>query len=133
MTLSQLHVALGNAATMFVAVIGVWALVLRVRSRPLDAAWYGAAVVGEALIVVLAAVGLLLYMQGMGAALPRPFMHILYGVVAVVTLPAAYAYFGHLENENVKAFAMAMICLFLWGILLRASTVAQYLPANYQP
>lgn len=116
---------------MFVAVIGVWGLVLRFRTRPLDGAWYGAAMVGELLILAQAAVGLLMYLQGLGPMLPRPFMHILYGIVAVLTLPAAYAYFGNMDDEQVKALAMSLVCLFLWGILLRASYVAQFLPATY--
>ncbi len=60
----------------------------------------------------------------LGAVLPRPFIHILYGVVAVITLPGAYAYMGNIEDEGVKTVLMALICLFLWGILLRAATVA---------
>ncbi len=64
--------------------------------------------------------------MGVGATLPRPFMHILYGIGAVITLPAAQSYFGQLEDEKVKALAMAAVCFFLWGIVLRASHVAQY-------
>ncbi|MEZ4675542.1 MAG: hypothetical protein R2932_15025 [Caldilineaceae bacterium] len=43
-----------------------------------------------------------------------------------MTIPAAQSYFGQLEDENVKTVAMAAVCLFLWGILLRATQVAQY-------
>ena len=53
-------------------------------------------------------------------------MHILYGIVAVLTLPAAHSYFSQLEDEKVKTLAMAAACFFLWGIVLRASQVAQY-------
>jgi hypothetical protein len=67
--------------------------------------------------------------MGLGAALPRPFLHILYGIVAILTMPAAYSYFSQLEDENVKTVAMAVTCLFLWGILLRATQVAQYFGA----
>jgi len=129
MALTQLHAGLANTATLFIAAIGVWALVLRFTSRPLPPAWYGAAVVGEVVIVLQALIGGVLYLQGLGAALPRPFMHILYGAVAIVTLPAAYGYFGSIEDEKTKAIAMALVCFFLWGILLRATSVAQFLPA----
>lgn len=129
MTLLQLHTGLASAATMFAAVLAVWAFYLRIRSRTLDGGWFGAAVIGEALILAQASIGLLMYVQGLGAALPRPFIHILYGVVAVVTLPAAYAYFGSVEDENLKTLLMALVCFFLWGILRRATTTAQFLPA----
>jgi hypothetical protein len=130
MTLSQIHDGLADAAGLFVAVLGLWALFLRIRSMPLDAGWYGTAVVGEILLVAQGVLGLILYLQGFGVMLPRPFMHILYGVVAVVTLPAAYSYFGGLEDDRVKSLAMFFVCFFLWGIIVRASSVAQFaLPA----
>ena len=130
MTLSQIHVGLANSAGLFIAVLGLWALFQRIRSMPLDAGWYGAAVVGEILLIAQGVLGLILYLQGLDVMLPRPFMHILYGVVAVVTLPAAYSYFGSLEDDKVKALAMFFVCFFLWGVLVRASSVAQFvLPA----
>lgn len=129
MALSQLHAGLANTALLFIAAIGVWALVLRLTARRLTPAWYGAAVVGEIVIVLQVGIGLILYLQGLDAALPRPFMHILYGTVAVVTLPAAHGYFGNIKDEGAKAIAMALACFFLWGILTRAASVAQFLPA----
>jgi hypothetical protein len=107
--------------------LGLWALFLRLRSRPLDGNWFGAALIGELILVTqLLLGGYLYYFVGLGGALPRPFMHILYGIVSVITLPAAQSYFGQLEDEKVKALAMAAACFFLWGIVLRASQVAQY-------
>ena len=127
MSIVEIHTRLSNTATLFVAVLGVWALFLRFRSRPLDGNWFGAAMIGELLLVAQSLLGVYLYyVVGLGAALPRPFMHILYGVVSLVTLPAAQSYFGQLEDEKVKALAMAAVCFFLWGIVLRASHVAQY-------
>ena len=125
MGLTQIHAGLGNTAVLFIAALGIWALGLRLVRRPLDSTWFGAAMIGELLIVAQGALGGILYLQGLNAALPRPFMHILYGVVAVICLPAAQSYFGNLEDENVKTLAMAATCAFLWGILLRASFEAQ--------
>jgi hypothetical protein len=126
MGLLQIHDGLANTAVLFIAALGIWALFYRLRSRALDSTWFGAAMIGELLIVAQGALGGILYLQGLGSALPRPFMHILYGVVALICLPAAQSYFGNLEDEKVKALAMAAVCAFLWGILLRASYVAQY-------
>ena len=126
MPLTQIHAGLANTGVLFIGFLGLWALALRFTNRPLGSSWFGAAVVGELVLVIQGLIGGLLYLQGLDAALMRPFMHILYGVVAVVTLPAAYGYFGNLEDEKVKALAMAFVCFFLWGILLRASSVAQY-------
>ena len=128
MSLAVIHAGLANAAAIFTAILAVWALFFRIRTRPLDSNWFGAAVIGELLLVGQVAVGTLLYLQGLGVVLPRPFMHILYGVVAIITLPAAYSYFGNLDDENVKSLAMAFACFFLWGIVMRATSVASYLP-----
>ena len=127
MSIIEIHARLADTATLFVGFIGVWAIFLRIRSQPLNGSWYGAAIVGELLLVAQSLLGVYLYYGlGLGVALPRPFIHILYGVVSIITLPAAHSYFGQLEDEQVKTVAMAAACLFLWGILLRATQVAHY-------
>lgn len=123
MTLSTIHDRLADTATLFIAVLAIWSLFLRFRSRPLDANWFGAAVIGELLLLAQFVIGIILYLQPGGVTLPRAYLHILYGAVAVLTLPAGYGYFAKLEDENVKTVAMAVLCFFLWGILLRASAV----------
>lgn len=124
MSLIEVHSRLANTASLFIGILALWALFLRIRGRGLDGSWIGAAIVGELLLIAQGLLGGYLYLIGLGAALPRPFLHILYGIVAVVTLPAAYSYFGHLEDERVKTLAMALTCAFLWGIVQRASYVA---------
>lgn len=128
MPLSLVHDRLADSASLFIAFLGVWALVLALRSRTLSSSWLGAALVGELLLLVQAALGVILYMQGLSVVLPRPFMHILYGIVAIITLPAAYGYFGNMEDDRAKSLAMAATCLFLWGIVQRAASVADTLP-----
>lgn len=122
----EIHLRLANTAALFVGILAVWALFLRVRNQGLEGGWLGAAIIGELLIVAEALLGLYLYLQGLSVALPRPFMHILYGLVAVLTLPAAYSYFGSLEDNRVKTLGMALVCCFLWGILQRAAYVAEF-------
>lgn len=124
----EIHRGLANASTMFLAVLAVWAFYLRLRSRGLDGNWFGAAVIGELLLLAQFAVGWVLWFDGMGAILPRPWIHILYGVVAVITLPAGYAYFSKIADPKVQTLAMALVCVFLWGIVLRSAQVV-YIPA----
>ena len=123
----EIHRGLANAATMFMAILAIWALFQRLRSRPLDGNWYGAAVIGELLLLAQFGVGWILWFEGMGSGLPRAWIHILYGVVAVITLPAGYLYFSKVQDPKVQTLAMALICVFLWGIVLRAAQVA-YIP-----
>ena len=131
MSLHEIHAGLANSAALFVGALGIWALFQRVRSRPLGGSWFGALAIAEVLLIVQVVIGTILYLQGLGGVLPRPFIHILYGIVSVITLPSAYGYFGGLEDDKVTSLAMAVTCLFLWGIVLRATSVARYLPEFY--
>lgn len=124
MSLSQVHAGLAQTGTLFMIALGVWAIVFRIRSRPLDGSWYGGAAVGEILMLVQFALGWVLYGQGLGDNLPRAFVHILYGAVAVITLPAAYLYLSKLEDENVKSILFAIVCFFLMEVVIRARDVA---------
>ena len=124
MSLFIIHAGLSNTGSLFMAALAIWAIYLRIRTQPLNGNWYGAAVMGEILLIAQFIMGWLLYFQLNGGALPRTYLHILYGLVAILTLPAGYSYFGNLEDENVKTVAMAAICIFLWGIIMRASGVA---------
>lgn len=124
MSLSQIHVGLAQSATLFMIILGVWAIIFRIRSRPLDGSFYGGLAVAEILMVVQFAIGFILYGQGLGDNLPRAFVHILYGAVAVITLPAAYAYLSKLEDENVKSVLFAIVCFFLMEVVIRARDVA---------
>jgi heme A synthase len=124
--LIEVHARLATTAALFIGALALWALILRIRNQDLGGGWLGAAIIGEVLLIVQGLIGGYLYLQGLGGALPRPFLHILYGIVALITLPAAYGYFGNLEDERVKTLAMALVCAFLWGILQRATYVAQF-------
>ncbi|MFN8487186.1 MAG: hypothetical protein U0350_06300 [Caldilineaceae bacterium] len=128
MSLVEIHTRLSSTATLFTGALALWALFLRFRAKPLDGNWLGAAVIGEVVLLAQSLLGFYLYLQGGGTALPRPFLHILYGIVSIITLPAAYGYFNTLDDENVKTLAMAAACIFLWGIILRASYVAEFAP-----
>jgi hypothetical protein len=130
MSLPIIHQGLANASTWFIAILAIWAFVQFLRGQALDGNWFGTAVIGELLLVAQFLVGWLLYFQGYGDVLVRPFMHILYGVVAVITLPAGYAYFNNIGQPKVQTLAMAAICAFLWGIILRASQVV-YMQVPY--
>ena len=123
MPITQIHAGLANTASLFVAILSIWALFLAMRNRPLDGGWLGAAVIGELLLVAQFALGWVLWFQGYGAVLPRAWIHILYGAVAVITLPAAHAYFSTIKENRVQTLAMFAVCAFLWGIVARAGQV----------
>jgi hypothetical protein len=123
-SLSDIHRGLAQTGILFFIALGVWAIWLRIRSRPLDGSWYGAAAVGEILMIVEFLLGWVLYGQGLGGNLARAFVHILYATVAVITLPAAYLYLSRLQDENVKTILFAIVCFFLMEVIIRARVVA---------
>ena len=122
--LTDIHRGLAQTGILFFIALGLWALWMRFRSWPLDGSWYGAAAIGELLMVVEFLLGWILYSQGLGENLARAFVHILYAVVAVITLPAAYLYLSRLKNENVKTVLFAIVCFFLMEVIIRARVVA---------
>ena len=122
--LSNIHRGLAQSGILFFIALGVWALWLRFRSRPLDGSWYGAAAIGELLMIAEFLLGWLLYGQGLGENLARPFVHILYATVAIITLPAAYLYLSSLKDENVKTTLFAIVSFFLMEVIIRARVVA---------
>ena len=123
-SLSEIHRGLAQTGIYFFIALGVWAIWLRIRSRPLDGSWYGAAVIGELLMIAEFLLGWVLYGQGLSGNLSRAFVHILYATVAVITLPAAYLYLSRLQDENVKTVLFAIVCFFLMEVVIRARVVA---------
>jgi heme A synthase len=115
----EIHRGLGNASTLFVAILAMWALYLSIRALPLTGGWFGAAVICEVLILVQAAVGGIMLLQGLRGL--RPDIHILY---AIITLPAGYGYFSNIKDSRTQALGMAIVCAFLWEVTRRAGIVA---------
>lgn len=117
------HEGLSRATLIFTAIVGLWALYAGIRNRPLDSRWLGSAVICEILIVVQSLVGVWLWV-GTDWSLPRPFLHVLYGIVGIIALPAAYGYLSRLPDSRAIAWGMTATCTFLFFALLRAIQVA---------
>ncbi len=117
------HQGLSRSTLILTAILGLWALYAGIRKTPLDGRWLGTVVICEILILVQGLVGVYLWV-GTDGVLPRPFLHILYGIVALITLPAAYGYLSRLPDARAIAWGMTAACSFLFFVLLRAVQVA---------
>ena len=73
----------------------------------------------ELLLVAQAALGALLIAGGAAVAA----LHVIYGGVALLVVPAAIAYVGAGAGRR-EALTLALACLFLLGVLLRAAATA---------
>lgn len=118
--LSTIHRSLSTALLLFTGISGAWGLVSYGRRRGVSPSYWG----------ILACLELLALAQGLvgGAMLlageqPARIVHVLYGVVSVITLPGAYALTRGRDDRRMT-LNYALICLFLLGVSLRAASTA---------
>ena len=120
MTLTFFHERLANAVLLFMLIAGMWGLFSYIRRRGMEPHYWGILAVGEILVLVQGLVGGALWL---GDARPERSIHILYGIVAAITLPAYFAATKGRDDRRVT-LVYGLICLFLVGISLRAMSTA---------
>ena len=120
MVLIEIHRLVANAFMYFALIIAFWALLHLIRSRELSGDFWGAVVIGEVLILAQVILGVVMVIMGLR---PGRWMHYLYGVVALITWPALFA-FTRGESNSRAIIVWATVSLFLFGIALRAAATA---------
>lgn len=110
-----LHTRLANAVAIFMLVMGLWGLVNFIRRQPVSPSYFGALVIGELLIVAQVLAGITLYGVGLRSA---GLIHYLYGVLTLISLPAAFAYVQGDQSHRATG-VYAMVGLFVFGLALR--------------
>jgi len=119
MSLPMIHGRLANTVILYCLALSLWAFWRFFRKQGVDSSYWGALVIGEILILVQGAIGA--YMWLINALRPERGIHILYGVVTALTIPAVYAFTrGRSDRRDMLIYATSM--LFLFGISLRALT-----------
>ena len=121
MSVQQIHSALANACLIFSLIIAGYGFFLYFRQRGIDSSFWGTLAAGELLFLAQGVVGILLYAGGL--RVPRTWVHALYGIVLVITLPGAYALTRGRDSRS-EALIYAILGLFLAGITLRAMSTA---------
>jgi hypothetical protein len=111
-----LHQGFANVVLLYSLFMGLWGLVLWARGRPPSGGYLGALILAEGVATLQALIGLALLVLGYR---PHEALHYLYGVLAVVTLPSAYAY-GNRASERRDSLIFGLAGLFLVGIAIRA-------------
>lgn len=117
------HVGLSRACLIFVALAGLWSLYEGLRGHGTSSSLLGSMVICEILLITQAFVGVFLLGEE-GWSLPRPFLHFLYGIVVVISLPAMYGYLSKQSNPRALNFGLSVTCGFVFLALLRAMQVA---------
>jgi hypothetical protein len=112
MTLTEFHGRLSNAVLIYVVILGVWGFYSYLRRRGISEGYWGALVIGEILILAQGVVGAVLWYQGLR---PDRGLHVLYGIVTALGIPAVYVYTRGREGraENLAYGSMALIVALL--------------------
>ena len=123
MSLVMIHAGLARASLMFSLLVGLISLGYYFLKRSIDGNLWGILVVGELLYLGQAAVGGIL----LATTSPLPenwrWVHLLYGVVLVISLPGAFAY-SRGKDDRQAALAYGIVALFLAGVSIRAMLTA---------
>lgn len=116
MTLTFIHHRMAISIVYFMAIAGVWGIVTYLRKQEIAGNYWGILAVGELLTLAQGALGVTLWVGG--ARPGRLGFHVLYGIVAVISLPAYYA-ISKGRDDRGAALAYGLLTLFLAGIAMR--------------
>ena len=123
--ITALHANLLFTILLVFGALTIWGLVEAARSRPPGALYLSALRIGELLLIAQALLGVALLAGGLRPA--RPELHVVYAVVAVVTLPAAQRYVRD-RTPRQQMLTYALACLFLCAIVLRGVETGRAAP-----
>jgi hypothetical protein len=115
--LFTLHDGLSNTAMLFMLALTLWGFYRYLRGVGVGGDYLGALAVGEILLVVIAVLGIFLYAGG--ARPTDDYMHILYGICTLISLPAMYMFTRGRDGRS-EMLLWAWVCLFVFGLIVRA-------------
>jgi apolipoprotein N-acyltransferase len=116
-TLTFIHGRLSVTMLLFMLALGLWGLWNFLRGEGMTGSYWGGLAIGEGLVIVQGLLGVALYV--LGGAPSRGILHILYGVVSMISLPAAFS-FTRGRSTRYETLIYAIIALFLAGVSIRA-------------
>ena len=120
MTAPAIHERLANTALYYFIALSIWGYFRFVRKQGLDASFWGAIVIGEILLFAQAAVGGYMWIIGIR---PARTVHLLYGLVTLMALPAVYMYTRG-EAQRGEMLMYATTALITVGLILRSMDTA---------
>jgi hypothetical protein len=116
MFLAEVHGKLANTATLYFLILAVWGLVRFARRQGISSNYWGALVIAELLILAQGGMGAFLWYSDLR---PARDVHILYGLVSGLTIPAVYLYTKGREHRGEMLMYGAANLLTV-GVVLRA-------------
>jgi hypothetical protein len=113
---TRLHTSLVFTLLLVVGVSTIWASLCAWRGRDSTERLRGLLWIGELLVIAECLLGVLLWLQGLRPA--RPEVHLIYGCVAVITIPLTLHWIRRFDGRRAS-LTLAIVGLFLCAILLR--------------
>jgi heme A synthase len=117
MNLSFFHARLANTVLFYFLAMMIWAFWLFFRKRNSDPNFRGAFLISEILVLLQGLLGLVLWLTHLRPA--GGSMHLLYGVIAVLGLPALYAFTKDKPNRY-EMLVYAIAYFLLAAIVIRS-------------
>ena len=110
MTLTNVHDRLSVTIVLYAFILAIWGMWRYYRKHGLDGSFWGALAINEILILVQAVLGVILWTSALRPE--RGYMHILYGVVSALTIPATYAFTrGRDTRREMLVYGLVLIAL----------------------
>jgi hypothetical protein len=120
MSIAEVHARLANTALLYFLILAGWGYWRFFRRQGVSSSYWGALFIAEILILIQGGLGGYLWLIGLR---PGRGIHILYGVVAAMAIPAAYTYTrGRTERPEALIYGTTM--LITVGLILRAVATA---------
>lgn len=113
-----LHDRLATSVMLFFLFVGLWGLFEFIRGGSLGGNIAGALIIGQVLIVVQGALGMVLFVWG---DRPGQMLHILYGFTAALVLPFVWSYVRD-RAPRQGLLLYSLVALFIFGLAIRGMT-----------
>lgn len=110
------HARLGMAILFYLVVCGVWGAVEALRGRGVGGSYLGALFIAAGMAFVQALLGTILMLSG---RMPGAWLHFVYGILVLGTIPVAYSY-ARTKSGKTAAAIYAVATLIAAAAAVRA-------------
>jgi hypothetical protein len=121
MTLVLVHDRLANTAILYVILMALWSFWRFFRKQKVDSNYSGALAIAEFIILAQAVLGLVIALTGGYARLERPPMHLLYGAVSLLAIPALFLYTRANDRYQVMlvyGVTLVFLAFIIWRLMV---------------